>query len=132
MNTQIFDTSEKQRVPSWTDRILFSGNVSQETYDRKEILMSDHRPVCSLFTVELEFIDKAKRSKIKKELRLLAESKSSPRTPRNEVPPKPFSTMNRNQGKLIDFEDRHPMSDSDEDYFESFESLSVTNKGSLI
>lgn len=43
--TDVYDTSEKQRVPSWTDRILWKGKgVKLVKYDRAEVMMSDHRP----------------------------------------------------------------------------------------
>ena len=47
--TNIYDTSEKARVPSWTDRVLFRGGerlgVRAVYYDRAEIDVSDHKPV---------------------------------------------------------------------------------------
>lgn len=44
--TSTYDTSEKNRVPSWTDRIFYSGSrVSAKEYNRLEIDVSDHRPV---------------------------------------------------------------------------------------
>lgn len=46
--TNIYDTSEKQRIPSWTDRVLWKGNKKDFckllSYNRYELLMSDHRP----------------------------------------------------------------------------------------
>jgi hypothetical protein len=43
--TNTYDSSEKERVPAWTDRILFSGkNIELLDYNRGEQLMSDHRP----------------------------------------------------------------------------------------
>ncbi|GEQ67948.1 hypothetical protein JCM33374_g1614 [Metschnikowia sp. JCM 33374] len=65
-NTKVYDTSEKQRVPAWTDRILsLSKNkiLKQEVYDCEEnIIFSDHRPVYSIFTASVEVVDeKAKR-----------------------------------------------------------------------
>jgi hypothetical protein len=43
--TDRYDTSEKQRVPAWTDRILYRGHgLELMKYDRAEILLSDHRP----------------------------------------------------------------------------------------
>lgn len=65
-NTKVYDTSEKQRVPAWTDRILsLSTNkiLKQDVYDCEEnIIFSDHRPVYSIFTASVEVVDeKAKR-----------------------------------------------------------------------
>jgi hypothetical protein len=43
--TNVYDTSEKARVPSWTDRILYMGyGLQLMEYARAECLMSDHRP----------------------------------------------------------------------------------------
>jgi phosphatidylinositol-bisphosphatase len=54
--TLTYDTSEKQRIPSWTDRILWKGKkrdrVKIRTYGRYELLISDHLPVSALYEVE--------------------------------------------------------------------------------
>ncbi|OAD73140.1 hypothetical protein PHYBLDRAFT_96484, partial [Phycomyces blakesleeanus NRRL 1555(-)] len=43
--TNVYDTSEKQRVPGWTDRIIFKGDhLKQIQYARAELYTSDHRP----------------------------------------------------------------------------------------
>ncbi|OAC97711.1 hypothetical protein MUCCIDRAFT_116692, partial [Mucor lusitanicus CBS 277.49] len=43
--TDVYDTSEKQRIPGWTDRILFKGaQLNQLQYSRAELYTSDHRP----------------------------------------------------------------------------------------
>lgn len=45
VGTDIYDTSEKQRIPSWTDRILFKGaQVHLLQYSRADLYTSDHRP----------------------------------------------------------------------------------------
>ena len=41
---------EKRRTPAWTDRVLFRGGVrpvKQLTYTSANLLVSDHKPVCS-------------------------------------------------------------------------------------
>ena len=60
-NSDVYDTSEKQRIPSWTgqpvseqvdlkadifaDRILYKGaGLSLHEYNRAELRLSDHRP----------------------------------------------------------------------------------------
>ncbi|KAI8995963.1 SacI homology domain-containing protein, partial [Gaertneriomyces semiglobifer] len=44
-NTVTYDTSEKCRIPAWTDRILYKGrSIDLKEYQRAELLMSDHRP----------------------------------------------------------------------------------------
>ncbi|XP_047979699.1 type I inositol polyphosphate 5-phosphatase 8-like isoform X2 [Salvia hispanica] len=45
---------EKRRTPAWCDRILWKGEgIEQMYYTRGESTLSDHRPVCSLFSVQL-------------------------------------------------------------------------------
>ncbi|AEE80454.1 Endonuclease/exonuclease/phosphatase superfamily [Arabidopsis suecica] len=54
----------KRRTPAWCDRILWHGSgISQLSYVRGESRFSDHRPVYSLFSVEIE---SAYRNRIKK------------------------------------------------------------------
>lgn len=62
--TSEYDTSEKMRIPAWTDRILSRGEVlRQELYGSAEdILFSDHRPVYALFTATLTVVDETKRA----------------------------------------------------------------------
>ena len=46
----------EKRVPSWTDRILYS-NVDQITpiyYDRININFSDHKPIVGLYEINIE------------------------------------------------------------------------------
>ncbi|XP_072952543.1 type I inositol polyphosphate 5-phosphatase 4-like [Typha angustifolia] len=46
---------EKRRTPAWCDRILWYGRgLNQLSYVRGESRFSDHRPVYSLFTAEVE------------------------------------------------------------------------------
>ncbi|KAL3804964.1 hypothetical protein ACHAWO_012537, partial [Cyclotella atomus] len=49
--TSDYDTSYKQRIPAWTDRILFkSNNIKVLKYDSVPNAMhSDHRPVFGTF-----------------------------------------------------------------------------------
>ncbi|KAL9149894.1 hypothetical protein ABFS82_12G134900 [Erythranthe guttata] len=45
---------EKRRTPAWCDRILWKGQgMKQMSYTRGESRFSDHRPVSSLFSVQL-------------------------------------------------------------------------------
>ncbi|VVB06706.1 unnamed protein product [Arabis nemorensis] len=54
----------KRRTPAWCDRILWYGSgLSQLSYVRGESRFSDHRPVYSLFSVEIESVH---RNRIKK------------------------------------------------------------------
>lgn len=44
-NSEVYDSSEKQRIPSWTDRVLYKGRgISLYKYNRAELMTSDHRP----------------------------------------------------------------------------------------
>ncbi|GAA5868253.1 hypothetical protein JCM1840_005613 [Sporobolomyces johnsonii] len=57
-----YDSSSKQRTPSWTDRILWRSSEREESvkalsYGRYEADISDHRPVSASFEVEAKKID---------------------------------------------------------------------------
>ncbi|XP_059644884.1 type I inositol polyphosphate 5-phosphatase 2 [Cornus florida] len=52
---------EKKRSPAWCDRILWLGKgIKQLSYKQAEIRLSDHRPVSSIFLVEVEVFDHRK------------------------------------------------------------------------
>ncbi|XP_023552579.1 type I inositol polyphosphate 5-phosphatase 2 [Cucurbita pepo subsp. pepo] len=52
---------EKKRSPAWCDRILWMGKgIKQMCYKNADIRMSDHRPVSSVFQVEVEVLDHRK------------------------------------------------------------------------
>ncbi|KAG2156260.1 SacI homology domain-containing protein [Suillus clintonianus] len=71
LGTDNYDTSEKMRVPAWTDRILFKGRFDLAVYSRAELKGSDHRPVFALFRSEVRIIDVNKRAALS---RLLLEN----------------------------------------------------------
>ncbi|KAI7859014.1 SacI homology domain-containing protein [Circinella umbellata] len=65
----IYDTSEKQRVPGWTDRILYKGkNLELVQYARAELYTSDHRPVLALFEADIVTLDYDAKARLQKEL----------------------------------------------------------------
>ncbi|KAI5949374.1 INP53 [Candida jiufengensis] len=71
--TSDYDTTEKQRVPSWTDRILFlstkrkRNDLTQLNYNSvMDMLLSDHKPVYATFKSKVEFIDKTKKTTLAK------------------------------------------------------------------
>ncbi|KAL2344983.1 hypothetical protein Fmac_006268 [Flemingia macrophylla] len=52
-------SKEKRRTPAWCDRILWKGEgLNQMWYVRGESKFSDHRPVYSLFSVQVDFRSK--------------------------------------------------------------------------
>lgn len=58
VGTEVYDTSDKQRVPAYTDRILWKTNpgVTALAYDSiKSFLGSDHRPIFAQFELEVNF-----------------------------------------------------------------------------
>ncbi|KAI8997205.1 SacI homology domain-containing protein [Pilobolus umbonatus] len=67
--TDIYDTSEKQRIPGWTDRILYKGkNIKLIQYSRADLRTSDHRPVFAVFQADILTLDNEARVKLHKEL----------------------------------------------------------------
>ncbi|XWS76365.1 hypothetical protein CRYUN_Cryun01aG0170200 [Craigia yunnanensis] len=55
---------EKRRTPAWCDRILWYGRgLYQLSYVRGESKFSDHRPVYSVFSVEVESINRSRIGK---------------------------------------------------------------------
>ena len=68
--TSTYDTSDKQRVPSWTDRILTKGsNIKPIAYNSvSSIKFSDHRPVYALFEVSVSVIDEERADEIYSQL----------------------------------------------------------------
>lgn len=65
VGTDNYDTSEKLRIPAWTDRILyFGGQLELYDYKRAELRGSDHRPVYAIFRAEIRVIDAAKRANL--------------------------------------------------------------------
>lgn len=52
--TDAYDTSVKQRVPAWCDRILHRtiSQADNAVYGRHEILASDHRPIAASFDLK--------------------------------------------------------------------------------
>ncbi|KAK6106099.1 Endonuclease/Exonuclease/phosphatase family protein [Brugia pahangi] len=65
--TTRWDTSDKCRCPAWCDRILWWNrdgvNVRQKVYESVEsVVFSDHKPVRSVFYVEVRHVDEAKRN----------------------------------------------------------------------
>ncbi|GAA5965786.1 hypothetical protein JCM21900_004989 [Sporobolomyces salmonicolor] len=67
--TDTYDTSEKMRIPAYTDRILYSGpDLDINRYQRAELFTSDHRPVYALFRARIRSIDQTKRGALRRQL----------------------------------------------------------------
>lgn len=84
-NSDDYDTSEKARIPAWTDRILF-GKLDKNRqfvqppgkivrYGRAELRTSDHRPVYAVLQVDVVSVDEEKREEV---LRHVLESHGPP------------------------------------------------------
>lgn len=65
--TDDYDSSEKQRVPAWTDRILYTGEgLDVSRYERAELYTSDHRPVYAVVRAKVREVDRARRTAIRR------------------------------------------------------------------
>lgn len=71
LGTDTYDSSEKARIPAWTDRILRKGpNLRQLAYNCAPLRFSDHRPVYALFDCTVSIVDEPIRDKISREVYL--------------------------------------------------------------
>lgn len=71
IGTDNYDSSEKARIPAWTDRILRKGpNLRQLAYNCAPLRFSDHRPVYALFDCQVSLVNEAVRDKISHEVYL--------------------------------------------------------------
>lgn len=53
-----YDTSEKARTPSWTDRIVYKGqNLQPLAYSDVGLLYSDHKPIFGAYKAKVKHID---------------------------------------------------------------------------
>ncbi|PLW11810.1 hypothetical protein PCANC_18042 [Puccinia coronata f. sp. avenae] len=69
LGTDRYDTSEKMRIPAWTDRILYQGSdLKLIDYSRAELKASDHRPVYAILETEVRLVDRLKKEAIKQEI----------------------------------------------------------------
>ncbi|CUA69373.1 hypothetical protein RSOLAG22IIIB_03896 [Rhizoctonia solani] len=64
-----YDTSEKQRIPAWTDRVLYRGiGLDLAVYNRAELKQSDHRPIYAVFHATARVIDITKKNALQEQL----------------------------------------------------------------
>ncbi|RKF63933.1 Inositol-1,4,5-trisphosphate 5-phosphatase 1 [Erysiphe neolycopersici] len=69
IGTNIYDTSEKLRVPAWTDRILLKGsNTRQIDYNSVPLQFSDHRPVYGIFICVINIIDEIRKETLSRQI----------------------------------------------------------------
>lgn len=76
IRTNNYDTSAKQRTPAWCDRVIYDkrdhlasgGGWDLKYYNRAEISLSDHKPVCAIFDASVCKINWVVRERIEKEL----------------------------------------------------------------
>ncbi|CAA7259620.1 unnamed protein product [Cyclocybe aegerita] len=72
LGTDIYDTSEKMRIPAWTDRILHRGSaLDLAVYSRAELRGSDHKPVFARYRAKVRVVDPVKKAALS---RMLLES----------------------------------------------------------
>lgn len=63
--TDLYDTSEKARTPSWCDRILYKGeDIRPLSYSDANLRFSDHKPVYAAYRVKVEFVNEEKKQEI--------------------------------------------------------------------
>lgn len=56
--TDIYDSSEKARTPSWTDRIIYKGNnLFPLAYSAAPLRVSDHKPVYAAYRANVIFVN---------------------------------------------------------------------------
>lgn len=67
-----YDTSDKQRIPAWTDRVLHLSRtkvLKQELYGScKEITFSDHRPVYATFIASVVMVNELVKKQVSNEI----------------------------------------------------------------
>lgn len=72
--THQWDSSEKNRIPAWCDRILFKSNSPQSLkclhYTRWEATISDHRPLTALFEIKVKAANHKARQMVEDELKM--------------------------------------------------------------
>lgn len=70
--SNVYDSSEKGRIPAWCDRILYRTRVADRVqnlhYRRYEADVSDHRPISAGFRITVKSVDHLARDQIKKVL----------------------------------------------------------------
>lgn len=69
IGSNVYDSGEKARTPSWTDRILYKGsNLQPLAYNFAQLTLSDHRPVYAAYRSRAKLVDEDELKLLKKEL----------------------------------------------------------------
>lgn len=70
IGTDVYDTSEKRRDPSYCDRVLWKGKrIEQLAYNCvMEIRQSDHKPVYAIFKTKIKTRDEVKYKRVQEEV----------------------------------------------------------------
>ncbi|TKA68704.1 hypothetical protein B0A49_05409 [Cryomyces minteri] len=67
--TDVYDTSDKARIPAWCDRILRKGdNLRQINYNTAPLRFSDHRPVYATFQCTISVVDEKLKEQLSNEI----------------------------------------------------------------
>lgn len=112
LGTDTYDSSEKARIPSWTDRILYharrtkvraDGDIEIATVQpidyiaAKQIRFSDHRPVSSLYLVTMKSVrDDERANRIREELIRQIDREENDAIPVIEVHPRAPAIIHNN------------------------------------
>lgn len=106
IGTKTFDTSEKARIPAYTDRIFYTPYPSLAQLDYEAFMhyiSSDHKPVAATFELRTMLVDVDKRAQIVKRLLHDMDARENESRPKVEVEStelicpdlKPLSVMTR-------------------------------------
>lgn len=70
INSDNFDRSQEDRLPSYCDRVLWKGShITQLVYDSvMDIRTSDHKPVFAIFSTQIKKRDEAKYKRVQEEV----------------------------------------------------------------
>jgi hypothetical protein len=94
--THTYDSSEKQRTPSWTDRIIYKGDfIKPLAYNSSDSLVySDHKPVYGAYKANVEFVDDEKKLEISRQI---YENYKQTHSQDSDISLLDFSTQSKNE-----------------------------------
>lgn len=69
IGTDVYDTSEKHRIPAWCDRVLWKSNVLRNVaYNTCDLRFSDHRPVYACFLTTVNIVNEPAKERLTRRL----------------------------------------------------------------